>query len=139
VRLKKYDKALDDAMKADSVCSGEINKKETAARLRFLNGDAKPEAITFVQRSRSAPDQPPLLAARERELEALAAKLGRKKAKFAPKDTWIAAHITGPEYRVVLRQETAKPGARTPEISEIMVFTVNLWTAKVKLERGSLP
>ena len=139
VRIKNYDKALDDAMKADSVCSGEINKKETEARLRFLNGDAKQEAISFVQRSRSAPDQPPLLAARERDLEDLAAKSGYKKTKFAPRDVWIAAHITGPEYRVILRQETTKPGVRTPEISDIMVFTVNLWTSRAKLERGSLP
>ena len=138
VRLRKYENALDDTMKAGAVCEGEVNKKESAERLHYLNGDAKPEAIAFVQRSRFSPDQPPLLEARKRELSDLAAKLGPRKAKFLPKDTWLAAHISGPEYRVTLREETLRPGAGTAEIRDIMVFNVNLWTARAKIEKNQV-
>lgn len=139
VRLKKYENALDDAMKAGMVCEGEGNKKETAVRLRFLNGDAKPEAIAFAQHLRLSPNQTSIIESRWRALSALTAKLGHQKAKFLPKDSWLAAHISGPEYRVVLREESLKPGTKTKEIRDIMVFNVNLWTASAKIEKSRQP
>ena len=139
VQLKKYDAALNDMLKADGVCFGDVNRVEFAKRMRFMNGDARAEAVSFAQRTEPRPDLPPFGELRRRELEAVAARLGPKKIKYMPKDSWIAAHLAGPEYRVVLRQEVLNPLTRQKEVEDVYVFMVNLWTGVIKLEQGTLP
>ncbi|HBB67558.1 MAG: hypothetical protein A2X28_00800 [Elusimicrobia bacterium GWA2_56_46] len=139
VQLKMYDSALDVMLRADGICLGDANRGEVVKRLRFMNGDARADAISFAQGTRPGPGLPSFGELRRRELSGTAAGRGPKNARYAPKDNWIAAHLAGPEYRVVLRQETIEPRARQKEVKDIYVFVVNLWTGKVRLERGILP
>ncbi|HNW45228.1 MAG TPA: hypothetical protein PKI19_12035, partial [Elusimicrobiales bacterium] len=93
----------------------------------------------FAKMSRLGPGMPPISAVRRRHLEEKAAKLGPKNARFMPKDTWVAVHLAGPEYRVYLRQEVLNPASRKKETSDVFVFFVNLWTRQGKVEKAPEP
>ena len=139
VRLSKYDAALNDMLKADGVCTDTINHAEVARRMRFMNGDARADAISFAQRTKSRADLPPFGELRRKELDSIAARLGPKNMRYMPQDKWAAEHLSGPEYRVVLRQENINPGTRQKETRNIYVFMVNLWTGVIRFEEGALP
>jgi len=139
VKMKKYDAALNDMLKADGVCFGDEHRADVVRRMRFMNGEARADAVSFAQSTTPRADLPPFGELRRQEVEALAARLGPKNTKYIPKDSWIAAHMTGPEYRVVLRQETVNPRTRQKEVKDIYIFMVNLWTGAIKLEQGTLP
>jgi hypothetical protein len=137
--MKKYDAALNDMLRADGVCLAETYRADVAKRMRFMNGEARPDAVSFAQRTKPRPDLPPFGELRRQELAAVAARLGPSNSKYLPKDSWIAAHLAGPEYRVVLRQEVISPRTRQKEVKDVYTFTVNLWTDAIKLEQGTLP
>lgn len=139
VRMKKYDAALSDMLKAGGVCSGDAHKADVVNRLRFMNGEAGADAVSFAQRTAPGQDLPPFGELRRRELEAAAARLGTNNRKYMPKDSWTAAHVSGPEYRVVLRQEAVNMRTRQKEVRDIYIFMVNLWTGVIRLEQGVLP
>jgi hypothetical protein len=139
VKLTRYDSALDDMLKADGVCVDEPNRAEVARRMRFMNGDARAEAVSFAQRTKIRADLPPFMELRRAERESMAARLGPKNARYMPKDSWVAAHLTGPEYRVVLRQEGLNSRTRQRDLKNVYVFMVNLWTGVIRLEEGALP
>ena len=139
VKMKKYDAALNDMLKADGVCLVDASRADAVRRLRFLNGEARPDAVSFAQRTKPRPDLPPFGELRRQELGAIAARLGPRNASYMPKDNWIAAHLAGPEYRVVLRQEVLNSRTRQKEVKDVYTFTVNLWTDAIKLEQGTLP
>ena len=134
VRLKKYDSAFYDMQKSDGLCIDE-HKPEVQKKVRVLNGTAMQEAVDLVQKTRLKPDQPPLAELRRKELASVAAMLGTKNQKFLPADRWITAHIAGPEYRVVLRNEGLNPRTRQREIKDLYAFVVNLWTETIRLEK----
>jgi tetratricopeptide (TPR) repeat protein len=135
VRMKRYDTALKDMFKADSVCWGDANRADIARRMRIMNGEARADAITVAQAARFGPNMPSFRELRRKET---ASGTGTKHAR-PPKDNWSAERMAGPEYRVVLKEENMNPGSRRKEIKDLYVFMVNLWTGFVKLERGSLP
>ena len=139
VKLHRYDAALDDMLKADDVCVDETNRAEVVRRMRFMNGDARAAAISFAQQTKSRADLPPFGELRRKELDAIAARLGPRNIRYMPKDEWVAAHLTGPEYRVVLRQESLNPRTRQKDFTNVYVFMVNLWTGVIRLEEGALP
>ena len=139
VKLNRYDSALDDMLKADSVCTDGANRAEVVRRMRFMNGDARADAVSFAQRTKSREDLPPFGELRRKELDSIAARLGPGNMRYMPKDAWVAVHTTGPEYRVVLRQESLNPRTRQADVKNVYVFTVNLWTGVIRLEEGALP
>ncbi|MEI7481352.1 MAG: zinc ribbon domain-containing protein [Elusimicrobiota bacterium] len=140
VKLKKYDSALDDMLKADSVCTDEPNRAEVVRRMRFMNGEARADAILFAQQTRSRADLPPFGELRRKALDSTAARLGPKNMRYMPKDNWVAAHLSGPEYRVVLWQEGLNPSTRQKDVKSVYAFMVNLWTGVIiRLEEDARP
>ncbi len=139
VKLKRYDAALTDMLKADGVCTDTANRTEVAKRMRFINGDAREDAISFAQRTKPRADLPTFSELRAKELASITVRTGPKNMRYMPKDNWVSAHIAGPEYRVVLRQEGLNPRTRQMDIKNVYVFTVNLWTGIIRLEEGTLP
>lgn len=134
VRLRKYDSALYDIMKSAGLCT-DANAAEAQRKSRIMDGTAKQEAVDLIQRSRLKPDQPTVAELRRKALAAIAEQLGPRNRKFLPVDRWITAHIAGPEYRVVLRQDGVNPSTRQREIRDIYAFVVNLWTGAIMLEK----
>ncbi len=140
VKLKRYDSALDDMLKADGVCTDDPNRAEVVRRMRFMNGEARADAILFAQQTRSRADLPPFGELRRKALDSLAARLGPKNMRYMPKDNWVAAHLSGPEYRVVLWQEGLNPNTRQKDIKSVYAFMVNLWTGVIiRLEEDVRP
>ncbi len=139
VKINRYDSALDDMLKADGTCADEPSRAEVVKRMRFMNGDARADAVSFAQRTKPRTDLPPFLELRRKELEATAARLGPKNMRYMPKDNWVAAHLTGPEYRVVLRQESLNQRTRQNDVKNVYEFMVNLWTGGIRLKEGVLP
>ena len=139
VKLSKYDFALDDMLKADGVCMDETNRAEVRKRMQFINGDARAGAISFAQQTKPRADLPPFVELRRAELDSIASRLGPKNMRYMPKDNWVAAHLTGPEYRVVLRQEGLNPRTQQNELKNVYVFMVNMWTGVIRLKEGVLP
>jgi|GEM_PF-860899 len=139
VNLKDYDKALQDVMKAETLCVTSPAKEDTKKRLAYMSGTAGNDAIAFAQKSRFQPNMPPIGEARRLQLETLKARLGPKNAKLLPKDQWLAVHVGGPEYRVFLRQDTYNPQTRKTDTQNIFVFLINLWTDKAKVEKAPAP
>jgi len=136
VNTKNYEKALADVMRAGTVCVQGPSRDDALKRQAYMSGAASNEAIDFAKRSRLQPGSPPVRSVRRRQLDALAAKLGAKGARYLPKDEWLAVHLSGPEYRVYLRQEVLDQATRKRETSDIFVFFVNLWTSKGKVEKA---
>ena len=136
VKLKRYDAAINDMLKADGVCSDAANRAEVTRRMRFMNGDAREEAISFAQRTKPRADLPTFGELRNKEL---ASRSGPKNARYTPKDDWVAAHLAGPEYRVVLREQSLNPRTRQKDLKNVYAFTVNMWTGVIRLEEGTLP
>jgi tetratricopeptide (TPR) repeat protein len=137
VNLKDYDRALQDVMKAEVLCTEEPSKSESKKRLAYLSGTAGNEAVAFAKKSRFQPDMPPIGEARQRQLEAIKARV--KNPKLLPRDQWMAVHVGGPEYRVFLRQEQFNPQAGKTEAQNIFVFLINLWNGKAKVEKAPAP
>jgi len=135
VRLGKYEPALNDMLKADSVCFGEADRAEIARRLRFMNGEALAEAVVFAKSSRSRADKPSFGEIRRETLEKFAASPGPGGVKNIVTDNWSAEHLAGPEYRVDLRQESLDPRTRLKETREIYAFVVNLWTGVIRRDQ----
>ena len=136
VNLKDYDRTLHDIMKADGLCVVSPAKEDAKKRLAYMSGSAGKDAIAFAQKSRLQPGLPTLEESRRRQLESLKARLGPKNAKLLPKDEWLAVHVSGPEYRVFLRQSVLNPQTRKTETRDIFVFLINLWTDKAKVEKA---
>ncbi|MDO8806015.1 MAG: zinc ribbon domain-containing protein [Elusimicrobiota bacterium] len=136
VNIKDYEKALQDVMKAGTICEKNPSKEDAKKRLGYLSGGAGDAAITFSQKSRFQQGQPPIGEARKLQLEALKAKLGPKNARLLPKDQWLAVHVAGPEYRVFLRQETFNPASRKTDTQNLYIFLINLWNGKAKVEKS---
>ncbi|OGR65421.1 MAG: hypothetical protein A2X31_10345 [Elusimicrobia bacterium GWB2_63_22] len=139
VNLKDYDRALQDVMKADVLCTQGPAREDAKKRMLYLSGGAREEAVVFAQKSRFQPDMPPILETRRRQLEALKARLGAKNARMMPKDQWLAVHVGGPEYRVFLRQESFNPQANRTEAQNVYIFLINLWNGKAKVEKAPAP
>ncbi len=139
VNLKDYDRALQDVMKADVLCTQGPARDDAKKRMLYLSGGAREEAMVFAQKSRFQPDMPPILETRRRQLEALRARLGAKNARMMPKDQWLAVHVGGPEYRVFLRQESFNPQTGRAEAQNIYIFLINLWNGKAKVEKAPAP
>ena len=139
VALKDYDRALEDVMAAEAVCLEEPSKSDVKKRLAYMSGSAGKDAVLFAQKSRFQAGMPPIGEARRQQLEAMKARLGPKAARLMPPDQWVAVHVSGPEYRVYLRQEALNPRTRKPETRDIFVFLVNLWTGKGKVEKAPPP
>ncbi len=139
VNLKEYEPALQDVMKAESLCVQSPAKEDTKKRMGYMSGGAGNEAIEFAQKSRFQPNMPPIGEARKRQLAALKARLGAKDAKLLPKDEWLAVHVAGPEYRVFLRQTVINKQSRKAETQNIFIFLINLWTEKAKVEKAPAP
>lgn len=136
VNMQDYEKSLADTMRAGEACTQSPSKEDAANRMRYMSGGASEDAIDFAKRSRLQPGMPSVSAVRRRQLDALAAKLGPKGARFMPKDQWIAVHLAGPEYRVFLKQEARNPVSKKTETTDIFVFLVNLWTRNGKVEKA---
>ena len=139
VNLRDYDRALQDVMKADVLCTQGPAKDDAKKRLLYLSGGGREEAVVFAQKSRFQPDMPPIAETRRRQLEAIRARLGSKNAKLMPKDQWLAVHVGGPEYRVFLRQESFNPQAGRTEAQNVYIFLINLWNGKAKVEKAPAP
>ena len=137
VNLKDYERALQDILKAEVLCTEDPARTDARKRLRYLSGSATKEAVDFAQKSRFQPNMPPIAEARRRQLEALKARL--KNPKLLPRDQWLAVHVSGPEYRVFLRQEQLNPQTGKTETQNIFVFLINLWNGKAKVEKAPAP
>ncbi len=135
VYLKDYDRALQEVMAASEVCTAGPSKEDARKRLRYMSGAAGPDAIAFVQNSRLKPDGPTIAEMRGQQLAALRKRLGRARARYLPRDQWLAVHVAGPNYRVYLRSEALDPRTRRPQTMDIYVFLVNLWTEKAEAEK----
>lgn len=136
VDMREYDKTMADIQRATEICKQSPSKEDAANRLRYMTGTAMEDAIDFAKRSRLQPGQPPVVALRKQQLDALAAKLGRKGARYLPLDQWTAVYISGPEYRVFLKQTALDPAAKKAVTSDVFVFLVNLWTKNGKIEKA---
>ena len=136
VNIKDYERALQDVMKAETICAKTPSKDDAKKRLTYMSGSAGGAAIAFAQKSRFQQGQPPIGEARKLELEALKAKLGPKNARLLPKDQWLAVHVAGPEYRVFLRNESVNPQTRKTETQNLYIFLINLWNGKAKVEKA---
>ena len=136
VNIKDYDRALQDVMKADTICVKTPSKDDAKKRLGYMSGGAGDAAITFAQKSRFQQGQPPIGEARKLQLAELKAKLGPKNARLLPKDQWLAVHVAGPEYRVFLRQDSFNQQTRKTDAQNLYVFLINLWTGKAKVEKA---
>ncbi|OGS11693.1 MAG: hypothetical protein A2234_08380 [Elusimicrobia bacterium RIFOXYA2_FULL_58_8] len=134
VNIKDYEKGLADIMRAETACTQSPSKEDTAKRLAYMGGGAAEEAINFAKNSRLGQGAQTVSGARRKQLEELAARLGKKNARLLPKDQWLAIHLAGPEYRVFLRQEALNPVSRKKETTDIFIFFVNLWTRQGKVE-----
>jgi len=139
VSMRDYDRALQDMLKADVLCTQDPEKSDVKKHMNYLSGKAGDEAIAFAQKSRFQPDMPPIGEARQRQLEAMKARLGPKNAKLMPKDEWLAVHVGGPEYRVFMRQDSFNPQINKRESQNVFIFLINLWTGKAKIERAPAP
>jgi len=139
VKMKDYERGLADIMRAGTACTQNPSKEDAAKRTLYMGGGGSEEAVAFAKMSRLGPGAPPITAVRRRHLEELAAKLGPKNAKYLPKDQWLAVHLSGPEYRVFLRQEALSPVSRKKEMTDVFVFSVNLWTRQGKVEKAPDP
>jgi hypothetical protein len=126
-------------LKAEGICTESPSKEEAKKRLEYLSGGAGPAAIAYAQKSRFQQNMPPIAEARRLQLEAMKAKLGTRNAWLLPKDQWLAVHVSGPEYRVFLRQESVNPRTRRKESRDIFIFLINLWTNKAKVEKAPPP
>ena len=136
VYMKDYDRALQDVMKADSLCTQGPSKEDVKKRLAYISGAAGDQAITFAKKSRFQADMPPIGELRARQLAELKARLGPRNSRMLPKDQWLAVHVGGPEYRVFLRQEKFNALTRKTETQNIYVFLINLWSSKAKVEKA---
>jgi tetratricopeptide (TPR) repeat protein len=136
VAINDYSRALQDVMAAEGVCFENPAKDDAKIRLAYMSGSAGAEAVAFAQKSRFQPGLPPIAEARRQQLETLKARLGPQGDKLMPRDQWLAVHLTGPEYRVFLRQESFNPRTRKRGLRDIFVFHVNLWTGKAKVEKA---
>lgn len=137
IHLKDYPRALRDVMSAEGACFENPEMTEAKKRLARLSGAAGAEAVAFAQKSRFQAGIPPIAEARRRQLEAMREQLGPQKAKFLPRDQWLAVHLAGPEYKVFLRQEALDPRTRQKETKDVFVFHVNLWTGKAQVENAA--
>ncbi|MHB0995588.1 MAG: double zinc ribbon domain-containing protein [Elusimicrobiales bacterium] len=136
VNLKDYERALQDIMKAEVLCS-DNQRGDAKKRLLYLSGGAGKEAVEFAQKSRFQPNMPPIAETRRRQIEALKARV--KNPKLLPKDQWLGVHVAGPEYRVFLRQEQFNPQTGRSEAQNVYVFLINLWSGKAKVEKAPAP
>ena len=77
---------------------------------------------------------------RKAQLDKMAKKMRRAGKKTSPpKDSWISAHLTGPVYRVILRQKRGRTAAgRRTASMDVYRLRVNLWTNSVKLEYSNV-
>lgn len=132
VRLGDYEGALADARSAQSQCLGRIDAAEADKRLRYINGQALEDAVEYVKNSRFKAGGPTLFQARAAELSLMRARGIRP----LPNDAWLAEHAGGPEYRVMLREELPAGRGRPPQIKNLHVFKVNLWTGTASAERA---
>ena len=139
VHMKDYEKGMADLMQAEKTCTRNPSKDDTAKRMVYMGGGATQEAIAFAKNSRLGPGAPPFGMVRRQNLEALEARLGPKNAKYLPRDLWLAVHLSGPEYRVFLRQEALNPATKKREMTDVFVFFVNLWTRQGKVEKAPTP
>ena len=137
VNLKDHERALQDILKAEVLCTEGQAKTDAKKRLLYLSGGAAKEAVDFAQKSRFQPNMPPIAEARRQQLEAIRARV--KNPKLMPKDQWIAVHVSGPEYRVFLRQEQFNPQTGRTEAQNVFVFLINLWSGKAKVEKAPAP
>ncbi|KAF0125327.1 MAG: putative membrane protein [Elusimicrobia bacterium] len=131
VRLGDYEGALADARNAQVHCLGRIDADEADKRLRYINGQALDEAVEYVKNSRFKSGGPTLFQARAAELSLMRARGIRP----LPQDRWLAEHAGGPEYRVMLREELPSGRGRGPQIKNLHIFKVNLWTGTASAER----
>ena len=132
VANKDYDNALQDVMRAESLCSGEPQKSDAKRKLRFMSGTAFDEAIDFAQKARYQGVQVGEL--RRQQLEQMKARVGN--SSKLPKDRWFSVHVAGPEYRVFLRQQVYNPATRKIDSDDIFIFWVNLWSNTGKVEKA---
>lgn len=132
VRLGDYEGALADARNAQIHCLGRIDAVEAEKRLRYINGQALDDAVEYVKNSRFKSGGPTLLQARAAEVSIMRARGIRP----LPQDSWLAEHAGGPEYRVMLREEVPAGRGRRPQIKNLHVFKVNLWTGTASAERA---
>lgn len=130
VRIKEYDRALDDINSATSVCPEGINRNEALKRLSYISGSALPEAISLAKNARLSPESPTLLEMRNSQLNLIDSKTSKF---FKYRDEWKASHIAGPEYDVVLLQQKIDRKGKKIEETEIYKIHVNLWTGSIKM------
>lgn len=133
VRMNDYVTAVDNVLKAHDLCPAELQDK-VSLLMKYLNGDARNESIEFAQQSRLSPKMPVIIEMRKLQMEELSKKLNQKNKKYLPKDFWVAVHLTGPEYRVMLKQERIDPHYGAKIVEDIYSIRVNLWTRKVFIE-----
>ncbi|MEW6041011.1 MAG: zinc ribbon domain-containing protein [Elusimicrobiota bacterium] len=136
VRMKDYVKAVDNVLKAHDVCPDEF-QDEVSLHMQYLNGDARDKSIEFARQSRLSSNTPPIIEMRKLQMEELSKKLGPKGKKYLPRDFWVAVHLSGPEYRVMLREERIDPNFGTKIVEDIYSFQVNLWTRKIFIEKDN--
>ncbi len=132
VRLGDYEGALADARSAQAQCLGRVDAAEADKRLRYISGQALADAVEYVKNSRFKSGGPTLFQARAAELSLMRARGIRP----LPNDAWLAEHAGGPEYRVMLREELPAGRGRQPQIKNLHVFKVNLWTGAASAERA---
>ncbi|MCG2726083.1 MAG: zinc ribbon domain-containing protein [Elusimicrobia bacterium] len=130
---KQYRNALKDILVAQTICPDNF-QDDLKTFLGYLIGTSKEEAIAFAQKSRFKSGMPTIAELREIENADMAKQLGRKNRKFMPKDKWSAIHITGPEYRVFLREEKINHLTKMKESKNLRIFRVNLWSRSIALE-----
>ena len=131
VRLGDYAAGKDSAETAQLYCIGGIDAVEAEKRLRFITGKALDEAVAYLKNSRPRDGGPTLEQARAAELSLMRAR----GIRALPRDTWLAEHAGGPEYRVMMREELPAGRGRRPQIKNLHVFKVNLWTGAVAAEQ----
>jgi len=130
VRIKEYDKALEDINSATVSCPQGINRNEALKRLSYISGSALSEAVSLARNARLSPERPTLLEMRNTQLDSINLKASKS---FKYRDEWIASHIGGPEYNVVLIQQKIDRKGRKVEENEIYKIYVNLWTGSIEM------
>lgn len=132
VWLNRYDAALQDMLEARDICP-QTAQKNVSSYLSYLTGDAKELSVALAQKARRSAGEPRLFDIRRENLETLRKKLGKK--AVLPKDIWISAHMRGPIYKVILKQEGGKDSRGNRLASkDIYRLTINLWNSSVKLD-----
>ncbi|MDD2773832.1 MAG: hypothetical protein PHP45_09090 [Elusimicrobiales bacterium] len=125
VGTRNYEAALQETLAAQSDCRTPQSKDEAALYLRVLNGSAQDAAVQLAKNFRRSPSEPPLSQVwKEKQTRSYKTLKLRK----YPENKWLGIHLSGPFYRVVVRQEGGRDRANRPLAPlDLARFRVDAW------------